>query len=370
MTSISDIVSKFGHQFKQLEKNRKKSIVLTAIGWSIFMLFILAITFFVVYNLANQGANTSIWLDFITWLNNRLPKGFPPQIVLIGGFILLSTSISYLLRKSITSESTFRLKTNKIIKEIAKKTLPDFSFNKNISVTKDEVKQSKLFSYINTTNQIIVTDTLSKEFEHTEIKICDIELYGSNYTKGKSFLMSLPFFNQLILSLKLLKSISTKRNMNESLKNESFKGVFSVASFNKNLKGHTLILPDNLEKVIGKIAQNIQKFNFRKEDLIKLEDPEFEKEFVVYSTDQVEARYVLTTSMMERLTALKRKINKPIMVSFTDNKINIAILNSHGFFGVDKSKKMNDSLIEDIYLQLTYISGIVDDLKLDFKYLV
>jgi hypothetical protein len=38
---------------------------------------------------------------------------------------------------------------------------------------------------------------------------------------------------------------------------------------------------------------------------IKLEDPEIRKNFVVYSTDQVEARYLLTPSFIQRFKRLK-----------------------------------------------------------------
>ncbi|MBK9503985.1 MAG: DUF3137 domain-containing protein [Bacteroidetes bacterium] len=42
-------------------------------------------------------------------------------------------------------------------------------------------------------------------------------------------------------------------------------------------------------------------------DVVRLEDVEFEKQFVVYSSDEVEARYILSTSFMEQIMAFKRK---------------------------------------------------------------
>ena len=42
-------------------------------------------------------------------------------------------------------------------------------------------------------------------------------------------------------------------------------------------------------------------------ELVKLEDPEFEKSFVVYSGNQTEARYILSTSLMRRI--LDYKVN-------------------------------------------------------------
>ena len=67
----------------------------------------------------------------------------------------------------------------------------------------------------------------------------------------------------------------------------------------------TLLYPDTAEKMFGKFGQSLQSLNGKMahggRDVVKLEDPEFEKEFVVYAHDQVEARYVLSPSLMRRL---------------------------------------------------------------------
>ena len=64
---------------------------------------------------------------------------------------------------------------------------------------------------------------------------------------------------------------------------------------------------------------------------MKLEDPRFNREFSAYATDQVEARYVLTPSMMERLVALKSKFGA-IGISFIQDRMYLAAgLNYHLF---------------------------------------
>ena len=78
-----------------------------------------------------------------------------------------------------------------------------------------------------------------------------------------------------------------------------------MADFNKNFNGHTVVLPDTAEKILGKFGQSLQSMSSRGE-LVKLEDPEFEKEFCVYGDDQVEARYILSPALMKR-----RQINTP-----------------------------------------------------------
>ena len=51
--------------------------------------------------------------------------------------------------------------------------------------------------------------------------------------------------------------------------------------------------------------------NFSRPPLVKLEDPEFEKHFVVSGEDQVEARYILSTCLMQRLTDFRNKPMNP-----------------------------------------------------------
>lgn len=48
----------------------------------------------------------------------------------------------------------------------------------------------------------------------------------------------------------------------------------------------------------------------------KLEDPEFEKHFAVYSSDQVQAGYILSTSLMSRIVDFKEKSSRRIHLSF------------------------------------------------------
>ena len=68
---------------------------------------------------------------------------------------------------------------------------------------------------------------------------------------------------------------------------------------------------------------------------IKLEDPVFEKEWEVYATDQVEARYILTPALMERMLEIKIKrrfYGKSIEFSFFDNQVLIAVRTNKDMF--------------------------------------
>lgn len=66
-----------------------------------------------------------------------------------------------------------------------------------------------------------------------------------------------------------------------------FKGLFVIADFNKNFKGETYVLPDLAQKMFGNVLGNLfQSWNKGRGELIKMEDLDFEKNFVVYGSDQ------------------------------------------------------------------------------------
>ena len=147
-----------------------------------------------------------------------------------------------------------------------------------------------------------------------------------------------------------------------------FKGVFFIADFNKHFKTRTLVLPDTAEKLFGKFGQKLQSMSFSRGKLVKLEDPEFEKEFCVYGDDQVEARYILSTSLMRRILDFKNKWKTKIYLSFVDSKVYIAISLNKNLFETRLFRTIvNYSFIEENVKYLILLIEIVEDLNLNTR---
>ncbi len=151
-----------------------------------------------------------------------------------------------------------------------------------------------------------------------------------------------------------------------------FRGIFFVADFHKDFIGTTVVLPDFAEKTFGFIGNMFQKWNITREDLVKLEDPEFEKCFVVYGDDQIEARYILSTSMMSRLLDFnkraRQKLARDIFVSFTGSKVFIAMACNKNLFEprlFGSNRGFGTVLDYFEYLQLA--TGIVEELNLNTR---
>ena len=147
-----------------------------------------------------------------------------------------------------------------------------------------------------------------------------------------------------------------------------FKGLFFVADFNKNFKGKTVVLPDTAERIFGHLGKMFQSWNVSRDQLIKLEDVEFEKAFAVYGTDQIEARYILSTSLMKRITDFKEKTKKQIHLSFVNSQINIAISYKKNLFEPRVFQTiLNFQSIQEYFDDLTLAVGIVEDLNLNTR---
>jgi len=147
-----------------------------------------------------------------------------------------------------------------------------------------------------------------------------------------------------------------------------FKGLFFMADFNKEFKGITVVLPDTAERLFGHIGTMLQSWNIKRADLVKLEDPEFEKMFVVYGKDQIEARYVLSTSLMRRIVEFKKKTKRRVYLSFVGSKIFVAVAYGRDLFEPRIFRTLLDfAPVREYFEDLGMAAGIVKDLNLNTR---
>lgn len=142
-----------------------------------------------------------------------------------------------------------------------------------------------------------------------------------------------------------------------------FRGLFVSFSVNKNFSSKTVIKSES-----GAIG-NWLKGAFSTLQPVKLEDPNFEKIFEVYSNNQVEARYLLTTSFMERLVSLKDlfKVRAGgFQGSFYDNHLLLSIPCADKFRvgSIEKPVSFTEE-IQTILKEMQLIFQIIDILKLN-----
>ena len=148
-----------------------------------------------------------------------------------------------------------------------------------------------------------------------------------------------------------------------------FRGIFFHADFHKHIQSETFVLPDTAEGWLGKtVGQFFQSKNFRRDELVRLEDEEFERSFCVYSDDQIDARYILTPDMMRRILDLKRKVGRKVALAFKGSRVYVAVSYAEELF----EPKLYGSGIEFAHVRtfhaiLEDTLGIVDDLNLNTR---
>ncbi|MFA5088243.1 MAG: DUF3137 domain-containing protein [Candidatus Omnitrophota bacterium] len=147
-----------------------------------------------------------------------------------------------------------------------------------------------------------------------------------------------------------------------------FHGLFFAADFNKNFAGRTIVLPDTAEQLFGGLGQLLQSWNMSRPQLIRLEDPEFEKLFAVYGDDQVEARYILSTSLMKRIVDFKKAANRTLYLSFVDSYVYVAIAYGRNLLEPSIFKTLLAfGPIQQYFEDLQVAIGIVEDLNLNTR---
>ncbi|MCD9514487.1 DUF3137 domain-containing protein [Photobacterium carnosum] len=146
-----------------------------------------------------------------------------------------------------------------------------------------------------------------------------------------------------------------------------FKGLFFVADANKHFSGQTTIIPNN-HSIFSATDQKLSDIFSNNQQQVILDDPEFSQLFNIYSNDQIEARYLLSPSMIQRLINFSNRSDHTIAFSFVDDHLYIAISSSKNYFE-PKLFQQADSLtfIAAIYYDLKFVINIVDELDLNTR---
>ena len=144
-----------------------------------------------------------------------------------------------------------------------------------------------------------------------------------------------------------------------------FKGLFFIGDFNKHFQGRTYVYSENnpqlgfFSKLLTSFARDLEK--------VKLESIEFENRFIVYSNDQVEARYILTPSFMERLVKLQDLMGDRTSYSFVDTNIYVAVPIADVLFEPSVFSTNDYNKLGDYYNTVHIVFDIIDELNLNLR---
>ncbi|NME72242.1 DUF3137 domain-containing protein [Flammeovirga aprica] len=139
--------------------------------------------------------------------------------------------------------------------------------------------------------------------------------------------------------------------------NTIFKGLFFHADFNKHFSGVTFVRSKGLSLPLNNDLE-----------VVRLENELFTKLFYVRSTDQIEARYILTPTIMEAFVNLYNYYQKPIDVSFVGTRVYCAVSFTEDLFEPPIYKSMYDmETIEKVCSLLYFNKVVIHELNLNTR---
>lgn len=165
----------------------------------------------------------------------------------------------------------------------------------------------------------------------------------------------------------------------EGNKSENFRGYVIELEVKKHFTGKTIIQIDPNSVFQDIVNRYDAAFKLECMERVKLEDPNFERIFDVFSSNQVEARYLLTPSFIQRLVDLNKTLadsGRKLEASFCEKKLLILVRSNLELFQPNlvldllKPNVFPESsiFIDDcriVIKEMNIIFSIIDDLRLN-----
>ncbi|AFY57653.1 Protein of unknown function (DUF3137) [Rivularia sp. PCC 7116] len=289
-------------------------------------------------------------------------------------FILLYPSLIYFFLVFIFAtlyllfyQSTFKAFTYKFDDNLIHKIYEFIDTDKNLtksvvysdednSLTLAHLANSQLINDFFEPNYIEQNNLITGIINNVDIRLSTVDISSNtiqpwnkvfNITRNLDAIASVPIISVLaailLFTLRLLKGIPyiftrmvNGKNLNfqrfkiEILENKNyshqvFTGLFFTAKLNKKSQPITVIKP--------KLPNNaINLLDDEEKQLVEIDNSEFNYLFSVYSEDQIQARRILSNSLIEKLVRFHQKTNKNIYISFVGKMIYVAIEYPEGIF--------------------------------------
>lgn len=106
-----------------------------------------------------------------------------------------------------------------------------------------------------------------------------------------------------------------------------FEGYLLVLSFKKLFRGHTVVIPDHEAKLLWMDVSTHQG-----KPRVPMENPEFERVFSVFATDDQQARDALTPKVVEVLIVTRRRLGRDVRACFLGNTLVLACTSTRDRF--------------------------------------
>lgn len=249
-----------------------------------------------------------------------------------------------------------------------------FNYNPTAGSNKEQINDSLILP--RKANGVYSEDYISGKVKNTDIALCEITASASTVDDWDTYQTS----NEQKGIQKISDSMFSK---SKHERDEFFRGIYFVADFHKSFQAKILVRPSEFTWTDHHNEETTEpyKSNGRldeKFEQVHLEDPVLESAYDFYSTDQQQARYVLSTTMMERIKQFSIRTDKKLFFCFKNSKMHLAIPNKRDLFDPDIAKEnrrqkpdldniLNREEIFTYFKDITFLIGIVEDFNLNTR---
>jgi len=212
---------------------------------------------------------------------------------------------------------------------------------------------------------MITDDCFSGCYEGVNFRITEI---SNAMIRGKLDVYSGPW-QGVIINIKFNKPIKTKIKITP--KGESGAKIMMGAGLLFLLIGLVVREPAFIIFSLiwtGLLSLFLYSPKFQKFQNVSLEDTVFSKKFYVEAQDQIEARYILTTSFMERLNNLQTIYgSRNYYIDFDNNQVTFAFPTNKDLFEIGNlyTPLTNSKHIDNFFNEITAITDMIDYFKLN-----
>lgn len=258
--------------------------------------------------------------------------------LIIGGAIIIYGAI--ILSKITTEAANYKGRfKNEVIGSILRSVDPSLNISPDEGISEAEFRSSQLFSA--SPDRYFTEDLITGKIDKTSFHFAEVHAEYKTETQTK--------------------------NGRQTHWHDIIKGIIFVGDFNKHFKGVTIVRPKDFSSSLGAwFSKNI--YSFGDKNVVELENDTFNKNFIVYSNDQIEARYILTPSLMERIGALNQRSSHTVSLSFINANMYIAFpLTTNYFEPPIFTTLLKPNILESDLSVLSFMYDIVHELDLNTR---
>lgn len=194
---------------------------------------------------------------------------------------------------------------------------------------------------------------------------------GEDYFSGRLGLTDFEFSELELVEIRRTRDMKGNTTTHHHV---HFNGVLFVADFKKHFEGITVVQARALDptKGVGKLFAPLGKLfssttTRKASQRIMMESEAFNNAFHVWTSNELQARYILSSNFMEHMLSFKEKYAGKVNMSFVDSNMCIALTTTKNYFDVSIHRKVTPAILEEVYDDLSLFFGLIEQFDLNTR---